>query len=60
VIHQPIEQKRIDPLRLRICTDARIEIRRAALDQKNHRARIPLRRMATGNRHQTNQGEASP
>jgi hypothetical protein len=41
--HQTVEQQRINSLRLRVCANARIEIRRAALDEKDDGMRVALR-----------------
>ena len=38
--HQAVEEQLVDVLRLRVGADARIEIGRAALDEKDHRPRV--------------------
>jgi hypothetical protein len=47
---QPIEEKRVNALRLRVGSNARIKICRTALDQKDYSARIAPRRVAARER----------
>jgi hypothetical protein len=47
--NQSVEKQFIDMLGLSVGSDARIKIRRTALDEKHHRPRITLSGMATGN-----------
>ena len=50
--HQAVEEQLVNVFRLRIRSDARIEIGGAALDQKDDRVRIALRGAARGQRKQ--------
>jgi len=57
VRHQPVEQQRVDALRLGIGAHARIQIGRAALNQEHDCGRVPGPRVAAGQREQGRQSK---